>query len=92
LWRSRLLRFLPALRLTLLIGTYAQNYVLGPGAMTERVENFRDYLPQYFPLPHPSWRSRIWEDKHPWFRRDVLPALRSAVDEARASHRMQATN
>lgn len=66
-WRDRLLENLPALRLTLLVGSYAQNHVLGPGALTERVRNFRAYLPRYFPLPHPSWRSAIWARNHPWF-------------------------
>lgn len=83
LWRSQLLQLLPAVRLTLLVGTYAQNHVLGSGTLTSRVRNFRDYLPRYFPLPHPSWRSRIWEDRNPWFRQDVVPALRSAIEQAR---------
>jgi uracil-DNA glycosylase len=48
------------------------------------VKNFRDYLPDYFPLPHSSWRSRMWEEKNPWFREDVLPALRSSIERARA--------
>ncbi len=82
LWRARLLGRMPALRLTLLIGTYAQVNALGPGAMTDRVREFRSYLPLYFPLPHPSWRSRIWEQKNPWFGEEVLPALRLAVAEA----------
>ncbi len=82
LWRARLLGRMPALRLTLLIGTYAQVNALGPGAMTGRVRDFRSYLPRYLPLPHPSWRSRIWEQKNPWFGEEVLPALRLAVAEA----------
>ncbi len=80
-WRARLLRMMLALRLTLLVGTYAQVYALGPRTMKDRVRDFRTYLPRYFPLPHPSWRSRIWEQKNPWFGEDVLPALRHAVDE-----------
>ena len=28
---------------------------------------------------HPSWRSRLWMDKNPWFAREVLPELKSAV-------------
>ena len=84
LWRNQLLQLLPAVRLTLLVGSYGQQHVLGPGAVTPRVKNFRDYLPRYFALPHPSWRSRIWEEKNLWFREDVLPALRSAIEQARA--------
>jgi len=84
LWRGRLLEQMPALRLTLLVGTYAQAYVLGPGKMAERVMGFRDYLPKYFPLPHPSWRSRSWATNNPWFETEVLPALRSAIRGALA--------
>jgi uracil-DNA glycosylase len=73
---------MPALRLTLLVGSYAQNYVLGRGTMNQRVGNFRSYLPRYFPLPHPSWRSRVWVDQNPWFAAEVLPALRDAVAHA----------
>ena len=84
LWRGRLLAHMPDLRLTLLVGTHAQTDVLGPRKMTERVMGFRDYLPAILPLPHPSWRSRHWAAKNPWFEADVVPALRSAVQDALA--------
>ncbi|HEY3848589.1 MAG TPA: uracil-DNA glycosylase family protein, partial [Acetobacteraceae bacterium] len=57
-------------------------HTLGPGAMTERVSAFREYLPGYFPLPHPSWRTTAWERKNPWFGAEVLPALRDSVGKA----------
>ena len=79
LWRERLLAQMPDLGLTLLVGTFAQTHALGRGNMTERVIGFRNYLPTIFPLPHPSWRSRHWAAKNPWFGADVLPALRYAV-------------
>ncbi|MEJ0046842.1 MAG: uracil-DNA glycosylase family protein [Rhodospirillales bacterium] len=82
LWRARILAALPAIRLTLLVGGYAQNLVLGPGKMTERVRDFRRFLPHYFPLPHPSWRTGAWERANPWFGELVLPALRKNVAEA----------
>jgi uracil-DNA glycosylase len=82
LWRNQLLQYLTSVRLTLLVGSYAQHHVLGPGAITPRVRNFRDYLPDYFVLPHPSWRSRLWEERNPWFAEDVLPALRAAIELA----------
>lgn len=82
MWRSELLARMPELRLTLLVGTYAQIDALGPGRMIDRVRNFRDYLPRFFPLPHPSWRSRLWADQNPWFEREVLPVLRDAVQGA----------
>lgn len=84
LWRGRLLARMPDLRLTLLVGSYAQVDAWGPGKMTERVKGFRDYLPAVFPLPHPSWRSRHWAAQNPWFDADVLPPLRDAVQRALA--------
>ncbi|WP_257558254.1 uracil-DNA glycosylase family protein [Sphingobium sp. CFD-2] len=76
LWRNDLLAHLPGLELTLLVGAYAQSSVLGPGPMTERVRGFQKFLPRYFPLPHPSWRSGLWIARNPWFEAEVLPALR----------------
>ena len=86
LWRDRLLAAMPSLQLTLLVGSYAQNHVLGTGALTERVRDFAAYLPAYFPLPHPSWRATIWARKHPWFEDEVLPALRAAIRRALPVH------
>jgi uracil-DNA glycosylase len=79
LWQMRLLNAMPAIRLTLLVGSYALNHVLGKGAMTDRVRAFRGQLPRYFPLPHPSWRTTGWERKNPWFQADALPELRRVV-------------
>lgn len=82
LWRERLLATMPAMRLTLLVGSYAQKHVLGPGALTERVRDFAAYLPDQFPLPHPSWRVTGWSRKNPWFETEVLPALRATIRQA----------
>jgi len=82
LWRDQLLARMSKLRLILLVGTYAQDHTLGRGKMTERVRDFRNYLPGMFPLPHPSWRSRNWEAKNPWFEAEVLPELRGAIRSA----------
>ena len=82
LWRQELLSGMPELQLTLLVGTYAQAGVLGPGSMTERVRRFREYLPRYFPLPHPSWRSRLWAQRNPWFEEELLPELKKQVRRA----------
>jgi uracil-DNA glycosylase len=84
LWRHRLVRLMPAIRLTLLVGSYALADTLGRGPMTDRVRAFRDHLPRYFPLPHPSWRTTAWERKNPWFEAEALPALRAAVAAALA--------
>jgi uracil-DNA glycosylase len=84
LWRDRLLALMPDIRLTLLVGSYALVNALGRGAMTQHVRGFRAYLPQYFALPHPSWRTTAWEQRNPWFGTEALPALRQEVAKAMA--------
>ncbi|WP_129792238.1 uracil-DNA glycosylase family protein [Sphingosinicella sp. CPCC 101087] len=79
LWRDRLLSRLPSIDLVLLVGSHAQQHVLGKGSMTDRVRRFRDHLPLHLPLPHPSWRSRLWEARNPWFGEEVIPELRRLV-------------
>ena len=81
-WRDRLFKALPPIPLTLLVGSYAQNWHLGDAAksnMTETVKAWRSYAPRYIALPHPSWRNNGWLKKNPWFERDVLPYLRKRV-------------
>ena len=82
LWHERLFTHLPDLQLTLLVGQYAQRHYLGSrrkSSMTETVRAFSEYGPQFFPLPHPSWRSVIWMRNHSWFEQAVIPELRQAV-------------
>ncbi len=81
-WHPLLLRALPRLELVLLVGSYAQAYYLGRArraTLGETVSAFRDYLPGYFPLPHPSWRNTGWLRRNPWFDTDLLPQLRQRV-------------
>ena len=81
-WHARVRAAWPNIALTLLVGSYAIDYYLKGrkrASMTETVRAFRDYLPDYFPLPHPSWRTTVWERKNPWFAAAVLPALRERV-------------
>jgi uracil-DNA glycosylase len=85
LWHQRLLTDMPDVRLSLLIGQYAQRYYLQEqmkANLTDTVAHFADYLPRYFPLPHPSPRNRFWFTRHPWFDQEVLPALRLQVARA----------
>jgi uracil-DNA glycosylase len=82
LWQPRFRAALPNVGLTLLVGTYAQAYHLGASrkeSLTETVRAFGAYLPEFFPLPHPSWRNRAWVARNPWFTKRVIPELRSRV-------------
>ncbi|NIZ00503.1 uracil-DNA glycosylase family protein [Thalassospira lucentensis] len=82
-WHDALLRHVPDIGLTLLIGQYAQSYYLGKRrarTMTETVAGFADYLPDdIIPMPHPSWRNTAWIKKNPWFETDLLPVLRAKL-------------
>lgn len=85
LWHERLWEGMPQVSLTLLVGQYAQKYYLKDKVqknLTETVRAFRDYLPEYLPLPHPSPRNNIWQKKNTWFGEEVLPELQSRVREA----------
>ena len=84
LWHPRLVPLLPRLELILLIGGYAQGYYLGDRAganLTETVRNWREYLPDFLPLPHPSFRNNAWLKRNPWFDAEVLPHLRERVNK-----------
>lgn len=81
-WHARVLALLPQVRLTLLIGQYAQAQYLGPArnALETRVRAWRAQLARgYFPLPHPSPRNTLWLRRRPWFEAEVVPALRAAL-------------
>lgn len=81
-WRAPIIEALPDVRLTLLIGAYAQGWHLGGKAsVTDRVRAWRDHAPDVFPLPHPSWRNTAWIKRNPWFEEELLPVLRARVAE-----------
>jgi len=81
LWRQPAMAAMPQIKLTLLIGGYAQKWHLDGKALsvTERVRGWSDHIPDAVPLPHPSWRNTGWLKKHPWFETDILPWLRARV-------------
>lgn len=86
-WRSRVMAKLPNVKLTLLIGGYAQSWHLGlprSARVTQTVQDWRSHLPGAVPLPHPSWRNTGWLKKNPWFERDLLPVLKTRITEVLA--------
>lgn len=81
-WHGRILQELPDVQLTILIGSYAQRYYLkqpSTAKLTETVRDFKRYLPNYFPLVHPSPRNNIWQKKNPWFKEEVLPVFKREI-------------
>jgi uracil-DNA glycosylase len=82
LWHGRLLGEIPRLRLKLLVGQYAQAHYLGQRrkkTLAATVQACREYLPELFPLPHPSPRNILWLKRNPWFEAEVVPLLRGLV-------------
>lgn len=80
MWHADVLSTIPQIKLTLLVGQYAQNYYLSDKRnLTQRVKGFRQYLPEYFVLPHPSPRNNLWLAKNPWFEVEVLPNLKASI-------------
>lgn len=84
LWHDRILAVLPADRLTLLVGSYAQARYLADGgkSMVERVRDGFSADGAVVALPHPSWRVVGWMKRHPWFEEKLLPQLRRRVRAA----------
>ena len=82
LWHARVRAQLQNIRLTLLVGSYAQAYYLKDrrgATMTETVRNWRAFAPDIIPTPHASWRTTAWQKKNDWFDRELLPELRARV-------------
>lgn len=86
-WRSRLLEWLPAVELALLVGQYALAHHQRTSGeprtpLTQAVREARSGVwskGTALPLPHPSPRNNIWLSRNPWFGEEVLPALRRRV-------------
>lgn len=81
-WRQAVMDTMPQIKLTLLIGGYAQKWHLQTKTgVTQTVEAWRSYMPGYLPLPHPSWRNTGWIKRNPWFEAQLLPDLRTRIRE-----------
>lgn len=76
---------MPSIRLTLLIGRYAQQAYLPIATtqtLTDTVRNYEQFLPERFPLVHPSPLNFRRHARNPWFATDVVEDLRRHVEKA----------
>ena len=83
-WHDKVLELMTNLELIILVGKYAQDYYLGNDKkqnLTETVFNYKQYLPRYFPIVHPSPLNFRWNNKNPWFIKEVVPELQKRVKE-----------
>ena len=84
-WHDKVLAELDQVKLTLLVGSYAQNYYLADTkkkTMTETVKYWQEYVETgILPLPHPSWRVTNLIKKNPWFEEELVPELRRMVQD-----------
>ena len=80
-WHPQILADLPNIELTILIRQYAQKYYPPQNKrnVTETVKNYREFLPHFLPLVHPSPRNQLWLAKNPWFTQEVIPELQQRV-------------
>lgn len=81
-WHPRLLKLMPHIELTILVGTYATRRYLhlkSSASLTDIVKHYKDYGPDVFPIVHPSPRNRIWQARNPWFAENVVPDLQKRV-------------
>lgn len=81
-WRNQLLETIPKIEITLAIGQYAIDWHLQKRKkknLTETVKAWREYWPEYLPMPHPSPRNNIWLKRNSWFEEEVLPELKKII-------------
>jgi uracil-DNA glycosylase len=84
LWHAKILRQMPSVELVILIGQYAQKYYVGKNKrynLTEVVRNYHDFLPEYFPIVHPSPLNFRWLNNNKWFEEEVIPVLQSQISQ-----------
>jgi len=83
-WHDRIKSHLNQIRLTLLVGQYAQKAYWPDGnrlGLTENVRHYKQAAPHIMALPHPSWRVQKWMSDNGWFESEVLPVLRTRIAE-----------
>ena len=82
LWHGSMWEEFENVQLIILIGSYSQKYYLkdqSKQTLTDTVASYNDYLPKFFPIPHPSPVNRFWLSKNTWFVEDIVPKLQRLI-------------
>lgn len=88
MWHDRFQLEMRELRLRILLGSYAHHRYLGnrrKASLTETVKAWKEYAPEFIPLPHPSPLNNIWLHKNTWFLQ-TLPQVKALVKRAMNSN------
>lgn len=84
-YHDEILGMMEDIQMTILVGSYSMKYYL-KGRMeknlTETVKNYENYLPEFFPIVHPSPLNFRWQRNNPWFEEEVVPELQKRVKTA----------
>lgn len=84
LWHDRFRKRMSRVQLTIVIGKYAQAHYRANNPhrnLTETVRHYKDFLPEYFPLVHPSPLNFRWFAKNEWFEKELVPDLQKRIAE-----------
>lgn len=86
LWHPRILPLLMKVELRIYLGSYAfaSHWAKQYPNLSAGVADYRSLLPASVILPHPSPRNGMWAASRPWFKGELLPALRERVKEVLA--------
>lgn len=83
-WHPKLISLMPDIKLIILIGSYAQKYYLKDKVkknLTITVNAYKEYLPTYFVLAHPSPLNFRWFKRNPLFEEETIQVLRNMVEK-----------
>ena len=81
-WHQKILDQLPHIEFTILLSQYAITHYLPRQkgkSVTETVRAWKDHIPEFLPLPHPSPRNNRWLRNNPWFEKEVVPYLKKRI-------------
>lgn len=81
-WHPLILQEMPNIKLIIPVGAYAIKYYLPASAkqnLTQTVKEYEKWLPDTFPLVHPSPLNFRWQTRNPWFESELVPVLRTMV-------------